>query len=380
MPPDATLRGNRPVFVRKSEAGDYIISVTAESTTAIKRQHFQMGQRDFESVKLNDYWCDRHIRIWVQGPSGPFNHLIKKPYALLGRHPAADITLSKPGVARRHLFLLAVPEGLYCVEFRRPENNRRTTWVDWQQELDVGPYRIRAQIENVTLPQQERENLFRKQRRLPNAPMLEIEFENESILKTELLRRLAIVGKKSACNFQIDDSALSPFHCAIYRQNDDLWVIDLESANQVMVDDTPQQCYHVRPNAQIRVGQTTMLFTFKDQAEATVGRQKPEEGDQKESPVQEDNRPFAPLQAIEESNSQLDCNRAELEKLQQDLLAERRAIQASNIQLDSKRAELEKLQNEFLPQRTALTSFVQEASARLTGVESNGDDSFAGLN
>ena len=130
--------------------------------------------------------------------------------------------------------------------------------------------------------------------------MLEIEFENKSIFKTELLRRLAIVGKKSACNYQINDPTLSPFHCAIYRQNDDLWVIDLESANQVLVGDTPQQCYHVRPNAQIRVGQTTMRFTFKDQAEAAVGRQELEEGDQKESPLQEDNRPFAPLQAIED--------------------------------------------------------------------------------
>lgn len=70
----------------------------------------------------------------------------------------------------------------------------------------------------------------------------------------------ATLGRASENNFVLTDPLLSRQHCRFdFRSGNTLWVQDLQSANQTLVNDQPIEAQPVRKGERIVVGDTTLL-------------------------------------------------------------------------------------------------------------------------
>ncbi len=66
------------------------------------------------------------------------------------------------------------------------------------------------------------------------------------------------LGRSSKCDVSFDDPALSRSQCRLEPRGTDLWIIDLASANQTMVNDEPVDEAMLSPADRITVGQTVI--------------------------------------------------------------------------------------------------------------------------
>ena len=96
---------------------------------------------------------DSHaFALEVEGPGEGevVSRTFKRPFALIGRDPNADLVLDHALVSSRHAYLQVIAGRVYCVDLgsrsgvdweKGPE---RSGWVDQTWGICIGPYRIRA--------------------------------------------------------------------------------------------------------------------------------------------------------------------------------------------------------------------------------------------
>lgn len=78
------------------------------------------------------------------------------------------------------------------------------------------------------------------------------------------------LGRSSQCDIAVNDLLLSRTHCRFELRGAELWVIDLASANQTLVNDTPVDEMRLNPEDRIKVGQTVLRVERTDIATATL--------------------------------------------------------------------------------------------------------------
>jgi len=78
------------------------------------------------------------------------------------------------------------------------------------------------------------------------------------------------LGRSSQCDIAISDLLLSRTHCRFELRGDALWVIDLASANQTLINDAPVDESRLNPGDTVKVGQTSLRVERADIAAATL--------------------------------------------------------------------------------------------------------------
>lgn len=103
------------------------------------------------------------------------------------------------------------------------------------------------------------------------------------------------IGRSSKNDIVLGDASLSRFHCRVYfRPDGTLWIADLGSTNQTLVNGKPIQDKPLVVGSRVRIGDTT-LKVIRDRDEATVSEEaseraraepaKPEPGPPSAEPV-----------------------------------------------------------------------------------------------
>ncbi|MDR2850259.1 MAG: FHA domain-containing protein [Verrucomicrobiota bacterium] len=78
------------------------------------------------------------------------------------------------------------------------------------------------------------------------------------------------LGRSTECDIVIKDLLLSRSHCRFELRGDELWVIDLASANQTLVNQAPIDEKSLRPGDLVQVGQTALRVERTDDAPAAT--------------------------------------------------------------------------------------------------------------
>jgi hypothetical protein len=76
------------------------------------------------------------------------------------------------------------------------------------------------------------------------------------------------LGRSSQCDIAISDLLLSRTHCRFELRGDELWVTDLASANQTLVNDAPIDEARLNSDDRIKIGQTVLRVERADIAAA----------------------------------------------------------------------------------------------------------------
>ena len=72
------------------------------------------------------------------------------------------------------------------------------------------------------------------------------------------------LGRSSQCDIAISDPLLSRSHCRFELRGEELWVADLASANETLVNDVPVTEQQLRPTDTVKVGQTILRAEQSD--------------------------------------------------------------------------------------------------------------------
>ena len=188
-------------------------------------------------------WCQQQICLTVCGPSGQRTHVVQQPYARIGSHPHADLVLAAgPGVPPRCGYLHATEEGIYWVDFRGGSSGRNRGWVGESDTIQIGPYQVSARLAHPPRSGPPcMADLQRKHSASAACPVLHVLLNERLVARVRLRRQLTVVGHRQLSTLRIINQHVSAFHCVLYREEDQIWVVDLMSRNRSRVDGRPVQ-------------------------------------------------------------------------------------------------------------------------------------------
>ena len=187
---------------------------------------------------------------------GICEHLVRGPFAFVGRGRRADVPLDAPEVSPQHAFVLAVGGRVFVLDLgsrigvRWPDGPQAAGWLGPDDEVRIGPYFLRVQpdTDDGELPP-------------PGPPLATLELLNEPVATRfrPLTEVVTLVGRASTCAFRGYGPKLAAHHCALVRAAGCLWVVDLRSGRGTRVNGRPVRVARLRDGDLIEAGEWTAI-------------------------------------------------------------------------------------------------------------------------
>lgn len=193
-------------------------------------------------------------------------HVLREPFAVVGRDQKCDLVLNDPMVSPRHCYLQAIGRQVLCVDLGGSggvdlgDGPTRAGWIDAVRGVRIGGHLIRLASED----------------RAPKAPLLtsslprvDLEFQaNQMQTRWRMKRVLVLVGSANECAVRLNCASVSPYHCALVLTGAGLWVVDLlgeigSPANQgVVVNGARVRAACLEERDVLRVGRFEIAARF----------------------------------------------------------------------------------------------------------------------
>ena len=190
-------------------------------------------------------WAVGQFTLRVRGPGTTPGRVvrIRKPFALIGRHPDADVWIDDPSVEDRHVVLLLDRRGLFGVDLLSASGTRfagalaGSSWLSLGDLLEVAGRRIelvqiRVDGQAIDPPLSD------------DDPLSGIDDNSLVPLSLELIESaappwmigsaLAFLGGGDACAIKVENGSAT--NCALLRYHENAYVINLIS-DQTLIND-----------------------------------------------------------------------------------------------------------------------------------------------
>jgi hypothetical protein len=188
---------------------------------------------------------------------------ITQPFAVLGRDPTCDLTISDGGIAPRQLALQVVAGRLFAVDLSGKPGGltvggvpRSDAWLSEDEPIRVGPFRLAlgTPVGVATGPAN-----FHPL--VPNPDVVSqfakatVEFRNGRTAQSrwDVNRIMTFVGRAKACKINLTSEDVSLFHCYFLLTFDGLWVVDALGRGGVSIDGIPVRFARLNPKDDLRV-------------------------------------------------------------------------------------------------------------------------------
>jgi pSer/pThr/pTyr-binding forkhead associated (FHA) protein len=215
-------------------------------------------------------WADGQFTVKVRGPGAepPRAFRVRRPFALIGQIPGADLRIDDPAVDGRHAFLILDRRGLFGVDLLSRTGTRfaaeATPWA-WLGPGDIVEIAGRR-IEIVQLrvdgqaidPPLATDDLFAEVHASALAA-LTLEPLDTAGPPWMLGSALAFVGRGDACVIRIDHASASQTHCALLRTPTHAYVIDLLGRRTLLNDRNVEGASMLLDGDILTVGQARFL-------------------------------------------------------------------------------------------------------------------------
>jgi pSer/pThr/pTyr-binding forkhead associated (FHA) protein len=154
------------------------------------------------------------------------------------------LQLQSKDISGRQLLLLIIAGRLYAVHIsdRVPtlwgSVAQPSGWVDADTILTIGPFTLRfPNLKNSVDPNSLPANSPMAAGSWPGQPVtLELRRGQSSAVQANINRIVTLVGNLPSCKLRLNSSRVSSIHCALLRNDDGLWVVDLVSREGVIVN------------------------------------------------------------------------------------------------------------------------------------------------
>jgi pSer/pThr/pTyr-binding forkhead associated (FHA) protein len=192
-------------------------------------------------------WIDGRLTVRLRGPGPEPGRIlrIRRPFALIGRMPGADIRIDDAGVDDRHALLLLDRRGVFGVDLRSRTGTKfaggeaDSAWLGPGDLAEIAGHRVELleiRIDGVAVdPPLADDDLLGD---CPGLVGLTLEPIDVDAPPWMLGSALAFVGGGEACAIRVEDPSASQTHCALLRDRTSAYVITLLSG-QTFLNDEP---------------------------------------------------------------------------------------------------------------------------------------------
>ncbi len=154
---------------------------------------------------------------------------VRRPYAVLGSHPKADLVIPRNDVAEHHVFLFLDRRGLFGVDLRTDRGTRfagtelEASWLGSGDLIEVGDHaieviqlRVNGSVLSGTLSNDDPLGLVDS---IPDGRRNDLTLRslNEPNANWSIGSSLVFLGRGPACAVRLDDAAIGTTHSAILR-------------------------------------------------------------------------------------------------------------------------------------------------------------------
>jgi len=194
-------------------------------------------------------WADGQITARVRGPASSAVRIvrIRRPFALIGRHPGVDVRIDDPAVDARHALLLLDRRGVFGVDLLSETGTRfagagaGSAWLGVGDILEVAGHRVeilRLRVDGRAIdPPLCSDD--------PLAPAVDGDLASITLESLDapgapwmLGSPLAFLGRDDACAIRVEDDSASTTHCALARGPAGCYLIDL-LGRRTLLNDRP---------------------------------------------------------------------------------------------------------------------------------------------
>ena len=199
------------------------------------------------------------LRLEHPGSSGVECRSFDTPFVVIGRDPQSDLVLEHRDVCPRHAYLQLIGGRLYCVDLGSRSGIslggqwRRAGWVEPQQAIRIGPYRIRLVIDDGGFFDPETRDDVESSRLT-----LDLSHRGFKASKCLIAGGLSLVGSSTDCQVRLLDPAVSNVHCSLISTQHGLWVVDLFGKGGIQVNGVPVRQTVLQPCDELRVGRSSI--------------------------------------------------------------------------------------------------------------------------
>ena len=192
---------------------------------------------------------------------------LPQPFAIVGRHPAADVQLDADGIRPRHLYFQAIEGRVACVNVSQSasfllngKEVKSFCWLPVQHSVQIGSKRIKLlNYETDVDGEQILDNPLARGSALDIfAPRLNLELTSEDvpgIRKTwPIDRLLTLIGRTERCAIQLNHEQISNVHCSLVLTTTGLWVVDLLGRGGILINDEPVRMGSLGVEDELRLG------------------------------------------------------------------------------------------------------------------------------
>lgn len=207
------------------------------------------------------------LEVEAVGTAPAVRYCLRQPFAILGRHPAADLYLDTDGLRPRHVYLQAIEGRIACINVSQTAafhaNDREIDsfcWLMPQQVLQVGTKRVKLlSFDNVVDQKFEIRDPLESGSALDiYAPKIVLEITNEETpgtLKTwSTDRLLTLIGRTERCAIQLHHDLISNVHCSLVLTTTGLWVVDLLGRGGILLNEQPVRVGYLGLEDELRLG------------------------------------------------------------------------------------------------------------------------------
>jgi pSer/pThr/pTyr-binding forkhead associated (FHA) protein len=194
-------------------------------------------------------WVDGQLTVRVRGPGPEPGRVIRvrRPFALIGQLPGADIRIDDPAIDGRHAFLLLDRRGVFGVDLMTRTGTRfaelatGSAWLGAGDILEIAGRRVellQLRIDGCPIDPPLSDSDLLSGSEISELVDLTLEPLDPPGSPWRLGSALAFVGRGEACAIRIDNASASITHCALLRGPSTAYVIDL-LGRLTLINDRP---------------------------------------------------------------------------------------------------------------------------------------------
>ena len=205
------------------------------------------------SGEANRLWCRRPVQLSVRGPDGSQREFsLRKPFALIGGDPRADVVLNEGSPPPCGLYLHATNDGIFCVGLSPSAPHG---WLRPKKYVKFAEYKIAAQFDDDGPPQVTSTVDPRAKNGVTGlAPRLEFRSTSGKALERTVSRQITVIGREPPSTLRLKHDSISRAHLVLYWDGATLWFVDLLSRNGAQLDGQPREAGKLLPGQTLHLG------------------------------------------------------------------------------------------------------------------------------
>lgn len=223
-------------------------------------------------------WCGRTLSVEVQtGADLPQSRDLGQPFAVVGSAAEATVSIADPQAARRHFYLHATDDGIFCLDLAAGESDRESGghWLAPNEVLVVGETRITVRLNPPLEPPSvdaPRPSLCERDSVTSTPPTVQVSRDGKPLVNRTIARQLTIVGRNPPSTFRIESRSVSSVHCVLAYHHHQLWAIDLASASGTIWREQRRVVSLLGDGDELLVGNYTLTYRAPEDARQATSR------------------------------------------------------------------------------------------------------------